>query len=169
VRGIRFRDPAGAVREALLLTGLSLAIAAALWAIRPDRLPLRVDPQAYALDLPAPLVSVDAALGIYEQASRYFVDTRVGDPAGRTTIPGSFVIREQDLVADLESLDGFLYPEDPLVLFGEDNPLPVAAVAARLQSRGFEDLVILQGGLRAWQRAGGPLTGGGSDEDGSDE
>jgi rhodanese-related sulfurtransferase len=36
----------------------------------------------------------------------------------------------------------------------------VAAVAVRLQARGYENLVILQGGFQAWRQAGGPVTDG---------
>ncbi len=160
LRTLRFRDPAGAVRQTLLLLGLSLALAVGLWLVRPDRLPLQADPAIYALDLPVPLISVADARAAYDDGSRFFVDTRPGDPSGRATIPGSFVIREQHLLADLEAIGDFLFPEDPLILYGADHPLPVAAVAARLQTRGFEDLVILQGGLEAWQRAGGEVAGG---------
>jgi len=160
VRTLRFRDPAGAVRQALLLLGLSLALAVGLWLVRPDRLALRADSQVYALDLSAPLISVDEALVAYEDGSRFFVDTRAGDPSGRASIPGSFVIREQHLLEDLEAMGDFLFPEDPLILYGTDHPLPVDAVAARLQTRGFENVVILQGGLEAWQRAGGTTAGG---------
>jgi rhodanese-related sulfurtransferase len=154
---LRLRDLSGAIRQALLLLGLSLVLSAVLWAVRPDRLPLQADPQIYTLDLPAPLISVDEGLRIYEDGTRYFVDTREGDADGRAAIPGSFVIREQSLTEDLAEIGDFLYPEDALVLYGAGHPLPVAAVAARLQSLGFEDLVILQGGLEAWQRADGPL------------
>lgn len=160
MRVLRFRDPGQAVRQALLLMGLSLALAVVLWVVRPDRLPLQADPQAYTLDLSAPLISVEEALAAYEDGSRFFVDTRAGEPAGRATIPGSFVIREQQLLEDLDDLGGFLFPEDPLILYGADHPLPVDAVAARLQTRGFSDVVILQGGLEAWRRADGPLDGG---------
>ncbi len=159
MRALRFRDPAGAIREALFLLGVSLALAVGLWLARPDRLPLQADSQAYALDLSAPLISVDEALVAYQDGSRFFVDTRAGDPSGRASIPGSFLIREQHLLEDLEAMGDFLFPEDPLILYGAGHPLPVDAVAARLQTRGFENVVILQGGLEAWRRAGGEIAG----------
>lgn len=159
MRALRFRDPAGAIREALFLLGVSLALAVGLWLARPDRLPLQADSQAYALDLSAPLISVDEALVAYQDGSRFFVDTRAGDPSGRASIPGSFLIREQHLLEDLEAMGDFLFPEDPLILYGAGHPLPVDAVAARLQTRGFENVVILQGGLEAWRRAGGEIEG----------
>jgi rhodanese-related sulfurtransferase len=148
-----------ALRQALLLLAISLAIAVGSWAVRGDRLPLRADPQVYALDLSVPLVSVDEARRYYDTGSHYFVDTRAGDPAARPVIPGSFTIREDSLATDLAAVMDFLYPEDPLILYGEDTPLPVDAVAARLSNRGYENLVILQGGLAAWREAGGPVTG----------
>ena len=155
---LKLRDLAGAIRQAVLLTVLSLVLTAALWAVRSDRLPLRADPQVYLIDLPVPLMATDQASAVYAAGSHFFVDTRPGEPADRATVPGSFVIREQEFDADVAALDGFLFPEDALVLFGADHPLPVAAVAARLQARGFENLVILQGGFAAWQREGLPVT-----------
>jgi rhodanese-related sulfurtransferase len=148
-----------ALRQSLLLLGISVAAAAVSWAVRGDRLPLLADPEVYALDLSVPLVSVAEARDHFEAGSHYFVDTRAGDPTGRAVIPGSFTIRELELAADLEAVMDFLYPEDPLVLYGADLPLPVDAVAARLADLGYENLVILQGGIAAWREAGGPLSG----------
>ena len=51
----------------------------------------------------------------------------------------------------------FIYPEDQLILYGEANPLPVSAVAARFVERGYANVRILQGGLSAWSRGGGPV------------
>ena len=148
-----------ALRQALLLLGISLALAVGSWAVRGDRLPPLADPQVYALDLSVPLVSLAEAREHYEAGSHYFVDTRAGDPTGRPAIPGSFTIREEQFDEDLAAAMDFLYPEDPLILYGEDTPLPVDAVAARLSNRGYQNLTILQGGLRAWRKAGDPVTG----------
>jgi rhodanese-related sulfurtransferase len=145
------------VIQALRLLGISIVLGLLPWAVRGDRLPLLADATTYALDLPAPLVSVEQARRYYAEGSHYFLDTRPQEHAGSGAVPGSFVIREASFDADLEAAMDFLYPEDALILYGEDNPLPVGAVAARLQSRGYANLLILQGGLAAWRQAGGPL------------
>ena len=149
-----------AVRQSLLLVGIAVVAAGVSWAVRGDRLPLRADPEFYALDLTVPLVSQADARELYEAGTHYFVDTRPGDPGERPAIPGSFTIRETSLADDLAAVMDFLYPEDPLILYGEDRPSPVDAVAARLTSRGYENLVILQGGFAGWRAAGGAVTGG---------
>jgi len=147
------------VKQALVLLMIALVLAGILWLVHPEGLPLQADAEFYALDLSAPLVSVDDAHDYYESGSHYFVDTRAGAPEGRISIPGSFVIREHSLADDLAEVMDFLYPEDPVILYGNGGPLLVDAVAARLQERGFLDVLILQGGLQAWRDAGHPVDG----------
>ncbi len=119
-------------------------------------------PEIYTLDLSVPLVNVTDARAQYDAGSHYFVDTRAGDPSQRPTIPGSFLVREESFETDLEAVMDFLYPEDPLILYGAGTPLPVDAVAARLADRGYTSLAILQGGLTAWRAADGPVNGEGA-------
>jgi rhodanese-related sulfurtransferase len=145
------------VREAARLLVIAVVVAAVAWAVRPERLPLVADAAVYELDLPVDLVSAVEARRLFDDGTHYFVDTRPGEPAAG--IPGSFVVREISFAADLEAILDFLYPSDPLILYGADHPLPVAGVAARLLDQGYEDVRILQGGLAAWTRAGGPLDG----------
>jgi len=148
-----------AFRQALLLLVITVVLAAVSWAVRGDRLSPVADPEFYALDLSVPLVSQDQARAFFEAGSHYFVDTRPGEPGERPVIPGSFTIREAQLDADLAAVMDFLYPEDPLILYGSDTPVMVDAVAARLADRGYEQLLILQGGFAAWRKAGGPISG----------
>ena len=48
--------------------------------------------------------------------------------------------------------------EDHFVLFGDGSLLPVSNIAARMKDRGFENLLILEGGLTAWSRASGEIS-----------
>jgi len=153
-----------AVRQALVLVGIAVVAAVLLWVVRPDRLSLGADAEVYTLDLPAPLVGVTEACELYDDGTHYFVDTRAEGPGTGSVIPGSFVVRETTFDADFEAVMDFLYPEDALVLYGATSPLPVAAVAVRLQSQGYENLLILQGGLAGWRDGGGSLTGNGGDQ-----
>jgi rhodanese-related sulfurtransferase len=154
-----------AVGEAWRLLALAALVAVILWAVRGDRLAPIADPEIYALDLPAPLVSVHEARDLWEEGSHHFVDTRGGEPGGRPSIPGSFVVRETSFAEDLAAAMDFVYPEDHLILYGEATPLPVAAVAVRFHERGYRNVRILQGGLAAWRLAGGPLAAEVSDDD----
>jgi rhodanese-related sulfurtransferase len=140
---------------------VAVAAAALLWIVRPDRLSLRADPQYYVSDLAAPLVTVAEARELYEAGSHAFVDTRPGAAAGG--IPGAFRVREDSFADDLYEQRDFLFPEDPLILYGDGNIQQVSAIAARLQERGFADVQILRGGLSAWRAAGGPVIAGGDD------
>lgn len=153
-----------ALRQAWRLVVLSVAVGLVLWALRPDRLPILAEADLYALDLPVPLISLMEARELYEEGHHVFVDTRPGDPDARAAIPGSFAIRETSFADDLAAVMDFIYPEDPLILYGAATPLPVAAVAARFLERGYTDVRILQGGLQAWRRDGGPLSGEAGDE-----
>jgi rhodanese-related sulfurtransferase len=153
-----------ASRQAWRLIVLSVAAGLVLWALRPDRLPILADPDVYALDLPVPLISLQEARALYEEGRHLFVDTRPGDPDRRAAIPGSFAIAAATFADDLAAVMDFIYPEDLLILYGEATPLPVATVAVRFLERGYTDVRILQGGLRAWRQAGGPLSGEDRDE-----
>lgn len=153
----------GSIVQAVRLVVVIMVIAAVSWAVRPDRLPLMADAERYELDLPAPLVSVDEALTHYETGDHLFIDTRA-DATLETAIPGAFIVRADTFGDDLAAAMDFVYPEDPLILYGADQPLPVSDVAARFLARGYENLTIMQGGLAAWRQAGGPVEGGTSDE-----
>ncbi|MEZ4389091.1 MAG: rhodanese-like domain-containing protein [Candidatus Krumholzibacteriia bacterium] len=144
------------VTEALRLVGAILAVGIVTWLVRPDRLPLRADAEFYALDLPAPLVSVDEARAAYDEGRHVFIDTRP-EATLANAIPGAFVIRAASFAADLDAVREFIFPEDPLILYGEGSPVPVGDVAVLFQARGHTDVRILQGGLEAWRAAGGPV------------
>ena len=146
-------------RQALVLAAITLVLGVGSWLVRPDRLPLRADAEFYTLDLPAPLVAVATALPLHEDGSHVFVDTRP-DADLDSAVAGAFIVRAAHFDDDLAEAADFLYPEDPVIVYGEDSPVPVGDVAALLLARGFEDVRILQGGLEAWRAAGGPLEGG---------
>jgi len=150
---LRARWPAS-LREAVALMLVALVVAVVAWFVRPGRLPLTADPLYYASDLSVPLVTVGESLELYEAGSHYFVDARPAPSAGG--IPGAFVVRESSFDDDLYEQRDFLFPEDPLILYGDGNLQQVSAVADRLTARGFLDVRILRGGLAAWRSAGGP-------------
>ncbi|MFO7608534.1 MAG: rhodanese-like domain-containing protein [Candidatus Krumholzibacteriia bacterium] len=146
---------ATAVREAALLLGAALVLTILTWALRPDRLPLRADPAVYELDLAAPLVTPAAARALYDAGDHLFVDVRPGTPAA--TVPGAFLVREDSFDDDLLRSFDFLTPADPLVVFGAGELAAASNVAGRLLDRGWQDVVIMSGGLAAWEAAGGPV------------
>ncbi len=144
-----------ALPEAAVLLTVALAATAVLWALRPDRLPWRADPQVYELELAAPLVAPAEALALYDAGDHLFVDVRPGQPA--TTVPGAFLVREDSFDDDLLRFFDFLTPADPLIVFGDGALAAASNVAGRLRDRGWTDLRIMSGGLAAWEAAGGPL------------
>jgi rhodanese-related sulfurtransferase len=147
---------AGSVKEAAWLFLLAVAVTTAGWFLRAERLPLRADAAFYANELAAPLVHVGEALRLYEEGTHYFVDIRPGAP--RDAIPGAFRVRGETFADDLYAQRDFLFPEDPVILYGDGSLQAASAVAARLQERGFVDVQILASDLAAWRAAGGPLT-----------
>lgn len=147
------------LRQAGGLALLGLLLAAAAWAGRTPRLPLRADVSAYRLDLPFPIVTAAEALALYEAGEHLFVDTRDVDPDSAPRIPGSFPVRQDSFADDLLAVHDFLAPGDRVLLYGDGELLSVAAVASRMQERGYEDLTLMRDGLAAWRAAGGPLAG----------
>jgi hypothetical protein len=151
------------LREAAFLLLLAAIATAASWAVRPDRLPLVADSRVYQLELPAPLVDTATALGLFDEGVHLFIDTRDIEPGSAATISGALPIRPSSFDDDLMDLFDFLMPEDPLVLFGDGDLNATANLATRLLDRGYTDLLILDGGLAAWEKAGGdisPASGG---------
>ncbi len=148
------RDCPSALRQAGLLLAVSLLAASTLWFVRGERLPLRADPTVYELEVPVPLVEPARALALYDEGDRLFVDTRPG--AVDEIVPGSFVIRAASFEDDLWITGEYIDPEDPVLLYGSGDLASVVLVADLLLERGFEDVMILRGGLNAWRTAGGP-------------
>jgi len=146
-----------ACRQAGLLLALAVLLAGGSWALRSPRLPLRAKAAFYELDLPAPLIDLDLALQFWQEGQHLFVDIRPEAPAQAAYIPGAFFIRAETFADDLYAVGDFIFPTDPLILYGNDNLQQVAAVAYRFLDRGYEDVSILAGGIGSWQRAGGKL------------
>ncbi len=146
------------LREAAVLLVLVMAVTAVSWSLRHDRLPLLADPDFYQLELNAPLIDPGPALVLYDEGIHLFIDTRPLPEGTVPTIPGAMVIRQDSFDDDLLALFDFLHPEDPLILFGDGNLLAVSNLAALLQERGYNDIQILRGGIKAWIRAQGPTT-----------
>ncbi len=141
------------LKEVGLLLMVSIIATGGWWARTTDRLPWVADPAVYELELAAPLIVVEDALGFYDEGVRLFVDTR--SETNGVTIPGSFFIREATFDDDLLENFDFMFPEDELILFGSGNLSLTSNIAARLIGRGYENVVILKGGLAAWQHGGG--------------
>ncbi len=149
--------PASGGIEALRLLLAAAVLAAAAWLLVHRDLPFRADATAYELELSAPLVELAQARGLFGEGNYLFIDTRPEAGPGAETISGSFVIREDSFDDDLLRLMDVLYPEDPVVLFGDGNLMGVNNVAARLQTRGFSDVQILRSGLESWRQGGGDM------------
>lgn len=144
------------LREAGILLLVSLLAAGIWWARSADRLPLQAEPAVYELELAAPLVEVAEARILYDEGVHLFVDTRALNSG--ETIPGSLLIREATFDDDLLANFDFMLPEDALILFGDGDLSRTSNIAGRLQQRGFENLLILSGGLAAWKKAGGEIS-----------
>jgi 3-mercaptopyruvate sulfurtransferase SseA len=151
------------IHEAVILSAIILIAGVGSWLVRPDRLTLTPNPTAYQVDLPAPLISLDDALDSYESGQHVFIDTRP-DATLETAIPGAFIVRTESFGDDLARAMDFVYPEDPLILYGEDDLLPVGDVASRFLARGYANIWIMDGGLASWRHAGGPIDGELADE-----
>lgn len=142
--------------EAAAVLIVALVCALGSWLIRTPRLPLAADREVYEFELEQPLLSPAQALARYEAGTHLFVDTREIDLSSRPHIPGALSLRPATFDDDLLAVIDFLYPEDPIVLYG-DRLQSTAAVAGRLAERGYEDLALIAGGFDAWRAAGGPV------------
>lgn len=145
------------LREAGLVLLAAGILASVNWLAGAAKLPLRADPAVYELELAVPLVEIPEALALFTQGAHLFIDTRAGVPQAGDTIAGAFVIREGSFDDDLLALFDDLYPEDPVILFGNGDLVGTNNIANRLLERGFSDVRILRGGLQGWRGAGGRL------------
>ena len=151
-------DWSASCRESALLLLLAAAVAAVTWVARDDRLPLAADPDYYEIEASAPLVDIPRALVLFDEGDRLFIDTRQDRTGATATIPGAFVIRAATFDEDLYELVETVYPEDPVILFGDGDLSGVALVADLLLARGFEDILIMQGDLARWRGQGGEIS-----------
>jgi hypothetical protein len=145
------REAAGLLLVAVIVTGLS-------WVLRTDSLVWRADPTTYEMELSAPLVDLPEALRLFDEGDYLFIDTRAGAAEAEVTISGAFIIREKFFDDDLLVLMDDLFPEDPIVLFGNGELSGVSNITNRLQNRGYENILILRAGLHGWQKAGGDVS-----------
>ena len=143
--------------EAFLLLVVAVLATAVIWSLRPNRLPWSATADVYELELSVPLLTVDQALELYDIGDHLFIDTRT-DRDRRQEIPGSFRVRADRFDDDLRRLLDDLFPEDPLILYGDGDLVVIANVAERLQERGYVDVQVLGAGLQAWQNRGGDLS-----------
>lgn len=142
---------AGLVLMALIVTGVS-------WAVRTDALPWKADPTTYEMELSAPLVEISEALRLFEEGDYLFIDARQDAAEAEVTISGAFIIREASFDDDLLALMDDLYPEDPMILFGNGELSAVSNITNRLQDRGYENILILRVGVKGWEKAGGMVS-----------
>jgi len=144
--------------EAAGLLIVTIVVVALTWVLRTDSLSLRADPTTYEMELSAPLVDVAAALRLFDEGDYLFIDTRGNAAEAEATISGAFIIREATFDDDLLALMDDIYPEDPMVLFGNGELSAVSNITNRLQSRGYENILILRTGLKGWEKAGGMVS-----------
>lgn len=144
------------LREAGIILLVTVFCMLAAWILRTPRLPLIADHAAYEFEIDQPLVTASAALELYEEGATLFVDTRSLEQFEQARIPGAMHVRPDHFDDDLSVLLDFLYPEDPILLYG-DRLQATAAVAGRFAERGYEDLTLLSGGFAAWREADGPV------------
>jgi rhodanese-related sulfurtransferase len=147
-----------AVRQALLVLGLSVIVAAGRWAWPGPRLALHADRADYEIELAAPLLDVATAKRHYDAGVHLFIDTREPGPAVTERVPGAFFIRPDTFDDDMRALLDVIVPEDRFILYGDGNLALANNVAARLIQRGYANVELLKGGLAAWRAAGGPVS-----------
>ena len=145
------------LKEGSLILLIAVLLTGATWMLRPQKLPVLADPAVYDLELEAPVVELGPAQEFFAEGAHLFVDTRPGDPRGRDTIAGALVLRENSFDDDLLALFDILYPEDPIIVFGQGDMTGPNNVAGKLLARGYNHVQILRGGVKAWQDAGGEL------------
>lgn len=148
-------------REALLIGGASVVLAAGFWAVRGDRLPLRADAAFYELELAAPTLAVNEALAVYTAGTHLFVDVREAATDGE--VPGAFRVRPETFDADLADVRDFLDPLSQLVLYDDGVMQTASTAAVRFRERGYPNVTILAGGFAAWRAAGGAVSEGAGD------
>ncbi len=151
------------LREAGAILMLTLLCALAAWLLRTPRLPLLADGEAYEFEIAQPLVDAATAQTLFEAGSHLFVDTRDLARFDLARVPGAMNVRPESFDDDLSALIDFIYPDDPILLYG-DRLQATAAVAGRFAERGYTELTLLAGGFDAWREAGGPTdetSGGG--------
>ncbi len=146
------------LKEVGVLLIFALAGTAASWALRADPLPLSADPAFYQLELDAPLIEPAAAIRLYDEGEYLFIETRPTQEESVATIPGAIPVRSTSFDDDLLDVFDFMQPGDPLILFGGDNMVPTSNIASRLKGRGYDNIKILRGGIKAWIKAHGPIS-----------
>ena len=142
-------------RQTVVLLLVSILATAASWMIRSDSLSWKADVTAYELELSAPLVELKDALLLFEEGDYIFMDTRSNAAQATETIADAFILREATFDNDLLAMMDDVFPEDPILLFGNGELSGASNIGAKLLQRGYENVSILRVGVSGWQKAGG--------------
>lgn len=147
-----------ALREGALLLLLSAALAFGTNAARAKPLPLRTDARVLALETDATVISASDAVLAFEAGDRIFLDARETDLFREGHIGGAFSLASAEFDDRYGVLAGFLSPETPIVVYGDEGRASdVETVARKLGDAGHENVSLLLDGFSGWEKTGAPV------------
>lgn len=142
-------------KESFILLLISIAVAIIAWAVNPNRLPIAADETLYKLDVKYEVVDAQTAVSMYNNDLIILIDVR--SSVIDKKIPGAFYLRQDSFDDDYLELFEYITPEEKLLLLGTGDLMVINAIADRLAEKGYSNLVLLGGDIKAWQNAGGEV------------
>ena len=153
-----------ATKEALILIGTAVAIAMAVYAVRPDKIGINpVSPnEEVTQQLPAENgfseISIDEALRLYEEKGAIFADARHSADFEAGHIQGAVHLYAADQDIWLPEFLAAIDPATVIITYCDGQDCHLApALAELLVINGFDNVRYLKNGWTRWRDGGFPI------------
>ena len=150
------------VRAVLIVVGASV-LGLGVNLVSPKGVPwIYVRPDIIEVDgVTIPIISEEKALGFLDDGETIFLDTRNAKDYAESHIRGAVSLPEPKKEERFPTVEPVLPKDSRIVLYCTGPECQMAEkVAAFLAKLGFENLMLMPGGIEGWGKAGHPIERG---------
>lgn len=156
------------IRESLFICLIALVLGLVSNALRPDGLSVLMPlppakPVSDETDSPVRTISLDAAIGHYQNQTAVFVDARPRNVYQKGHIAGAKSLPDQEFDNALGPFFESVDPAVKIITYCDGLNCRLSKdLGEKLLAIGYEDVTYLPDGWRLWQERGMPIDNGGS-------
>lgn len=153
---------------AIFIRAVLIAVAASLLGlgvnlVSPKGVPwIYVRPDKIEVDgVTIPIISEEKALGFLDDGQTIFLDTRNSEDYAESHIKGAISLPDTKKEERFPVVESLLPKDERIILYCTGPECHMAEnVAVFLAKLGFQNLMLMPGGIEGWEKAGHPLESG---------